>query len=71
VLTAREVAAYLRLNYNTVLDLTKAGQLPALAVGREHRYLRAAIDATMRTPAHPTSTDTHDAGAGGPGPDAP
>ncbi len=70
-MTAREVAAYLRLNYNTVLDLTRAGQLPALAVGREHRYLGAAIDDTMRTPAHRASTDTHTAAADGPGPDAP
>lgn len=70
-MTAREVAAYLRVNYYTVLDLTKAGQLPALAVGREHRYLRAAIDDTMRTPAHPTSKDTHTADVGGLGPDVP
>lgn len=48
VLTAREVATYLRVNYLTVLKLTREGRLPALAIGREYRYLRSEIDRRMR-----------------------
>ena len=48
VLTAREVASYLRVNYLTVLKLTREGKLPALAIGREYRYLRSEIDRRMR-----------------------
>lgn len=56
VLTAHEVAEYLRINYMTVLKLTREGRLPALAIGREYRYLRAEIDRLMRAPASGTNT---------------
>lgn len=51
VMTAKEVAAYLRVSYPTVLEMTKAGELPAIAVGREFRYLRTEIQRLMRNPA--------------------
>ena len=35
----------------TVLRMTRDGDLPALAIGREFRYLRSEIDKLMRTPA--------------------
>ena len=64
VLTAREVAEYLRVNYMTVLNLTHAGELPALRIGREFRYLRAEIDAAMRRRAVPTAAPNDSETAG-------
>ena len=48
VLTAHEVAQYLRVNYMTVLKMTRDGRLPALAIGREYRYLRSEVERLMR-----------------------
>ncbi|HWM04800.1 MAG TPA: helix-turn-helix domain-containing protein [Actinophytocola sp.] len=53
VMLATEVAEYLRVSYATVLRMTKAGELPAIRVGREFRYLRSEIDKMMRQPARP------------------
>jgi excisionase family DNA binding protein len=53
VLTAHEVADYLRINYMTVLKMTRDGRLPALAIGREYRYLRAEVERLMRFPGEP------------------
>jgi excisionase family DNA binding protein len=60
VLLATEVAEYLRVSYATVLRMTKAGELPAIRVGREFRYLRTEIDKMMRQPARPGTNDDHD-----------
>lgn len=49
ILKAREVAAYLRVSYVTVLRMTRAGDLPAIRVGREFRYLRSEIEQLMRS----------------------
>ena len=51
VMLASEVAEYLRVSYATVIKMTKAGDIPALAIGREFRYLRAEIDKLLRQPA--------------------
>ncbi len=51
ILKAREVAAYLRVSYVTVLRMTRAGDLPAIRVGREFRYLRSEIEKQMSSPA--------------------
>lgn len=40
VLTAREAAAFLRLDYLLVLRLARAGALPALRAGRTWRFRR-------------------------------
>ena len=53
VLTAHEVADYLRINYMTVLKMTRDGRLPALAIGREYRYLRAEVERLMRSAGGP------------------
>jgi len=55
VMTAQEVAAYLRISYLTVLRMTHAGRLNAIRVGREFRYLRSEIDRLMRQPAPPAA----------------
>lgn len=57
VLTAHEVADYLRVNYLTVLKMTRDGRLPALAIGREYRYLRSEVERLMRGPAAPPASD--------------
>jgi excisionase family DNA binding protein len=57
VMLATEVAGYLRVSYATVLRMTKAGELPAIRVGREFRYLRSEIDQMMRQPARPDDDD--------------
>lgn len=54
VLTAREVAAYLRVSYTMVLRMTRDGRLPAMSIGDTYRYHRAALDRLMDQPAsHP------------------
>ena len=62
VMLASEVAEYLRISYATVIKMTKAGDIPALAVGREFRYLRTEVDKLLRGPArtrgtHPAADD--------------
>ncbi len=57
VMLATEVARYLRVSYATVLRMTKAGELHAIRVGREFRYLRSEIDRMMRQPARPGADD--------------
>lgn len=57
VMLATEVARYLRVSYATVLRMTKAGELPAIRVGREFRYLRSEIVQLMRQPARADADD--------------
>ena len=57
VLTAHEVADYLRINYMTVLKMTREGRLPALAIGREYRYLRVEVERLMRGPTAPPASE--------------
>ena len=56
VLLASEVAEYLRVSYATVIKMTKAGEIPALAIGREFRYLRSEIVKLLRQPARASRT---------------
>jgi excisionase family DNA binding protein len=53
ILLATEVADYLRVSYSTVIKMTHAGDLPAIRVGREFRYLRSELDRLLRQPAAP------------------
>jgi excisionase family DNA binding protein len=43
IMTAEEVAAYLRLDQATVYRLANAGEIPARRVGRVWRFHRAAL----------------------------
>ncbi|MEV8476182.1 helix-turn-helix domain-containing protein [Streptomyces sp. NPDC051173] len=47
VLTARETAEYLRLDYQLVMRMTRAGDLPSLKAGRTWRYHRRALEQAM------------------------
>lgn len=51
VMTAQEVADYLRVSYVTVLRSTRAGRINAIRVGREFRYLRSEVEKALRTAA--------------------
>jgi excisionase family DNA binding protein len=44
VLTARDVAEFLRIPVSTVYDLARRGVLPAHRVGRAWRFLRQEIE---------------------------
>ena len=44
ILTAREVAGYLKVNERTVLKLAGDGQLPGVKVGGQWRFKRAVLD---------------------------
>ncbi len=44
MMTARQVAALLSVHVNTVLRLTKRGQLPAARVGAQYRYDRRVVE---------------------------
>jgi excisionase family DNA binding protein len=43
VLTAREVAEYLRLHYQTVIDLLERGEIKGIKAGRQWRVTRRAV----------------------------
>jgi excisionase family DNA binding protein len=43
VMTAEEVAAFLRVNVKTVYDAVKAGDIPAVHVMKTIRFSRSAI----------------------------
>jgi excisionase family DNA binding protein len=64
ILLATEVADYLRVSYSTVIKMTHAGDLPAIRVGREFRYLRSELDRLLRQPAAPRRHPADEAGAG-------
>jgi excisionase family DNA binding protein len=49
VMTAAEVAAYLRLNQATVYRLANAGEIPARRLGRVWRFHRAALQEWIET----------------------
>ena len=50
IMTAREVAAYLRVTETTVYKLAQAGEIPAVKVGRNWRFRRDLIDEWFETP---------------------
>lgn len=47
VLTAREVAAMLRLPLSTVYELARRGVIPAHRIGRAWRFIRPEIEAWL------------------------
>lgn len=48
IMTAQEVADYLRLAEATVYKLAQAGEIPAVKVGRAWRFKRELIDKWLR-----------------------
>ena len=58
VMTVSEVADYLRLNPQTVYRKAKAGELPALRIGRAIRFRRAELEQWMRSSTTVTSAGT-------------
>jgi excisionase family DNA binding protein len=49
VLTALELAKYLRIHPTTVYKLAKRGELPAFKVGGDWRFNRASIEKWLET----------------------
>jgi excisionase family DNA binding protein len=45
IMTAREVAGYLKLKERTVNNLAMKGKLPGVKIGRQWRFQKAQIDA--------------------------
>ncbi len=48
VMTVSEVAVYLRVNPQTVYRKAKAGELPALRIGRAIRFRKSELDEWMK-----------------------
>ena len=48
VMTVSEVAEYLRVNPQTVYRKAKAGELPAVRIGRAIRFRRSELDAWLK-----------------------
>ena len=48
IMTAQEVAHYLRLDKATIYRLAQAGEIPAVKVGRTWRFKRELIDEWFR-----------------------
>ncbi len=49
VMTVSEVAEYLRVNPQTVYRKAKAGELPAVRIGRAIRFRRTELEAWLKT----------------------
>ncbi|MGE5579226.1 MAG: helix-turn-helix domain-containing protein [Bacillota bacterium] len=54
ILTAAEVASYLKLDRKTVYQLCKEGRLPYRRVGRLVRFSKLAVEAWVREGEAPT-----------------
>jgi len=44
VMTAEELAEYLKLNYYTVVKYAKLGKLPAFKIGKDWKFYKKSID---------------------------
>jgi excisionase family DNA binding protein len=53
IMTTQEVAEYLRLAEATIYKLAKAGEIPAVKVGRAWRFRRDLIDEWFRRQSMP------------------
>jgi excisionase family DNA binding protein len=52
MLTAAEVASYLRLHVMTIYRMAQGGELPALRIGWQWRFQRDQIDRWLREHSH-------------------
>ena len=57
VMTVSEVAVYLRVNPQTVYRKAKAGELPAVRIGRAIRFRKAELDEWMKMAVRPSVED--------------
>ena len=57
IMTAQEVAQYLRLAEATIYRLAQAGEIPAVKVGRAWRFKRELIDEWFKEQATTRSTE--------------
>jgi len=55
IMTAQELAQYLRLAEATIYKLAQAGEIPAVKVGRTWRFKKELIDEWFRQQAHQSS----------------
>jgi excisionase family DNA binding protein len=55
VMTAQELASYLRLAEATIYRLAQAGEIPAVKIGRSWRFKKALIDEWFRSGASSSS----------------
>ena len=70
VLTAKQVAAYLQVSYKIIINLAKAGDVPAFMVAGQWRFLRSDLDRWLtvmsrkdyRGPALPDVPDDQEGG---------
>ena len=53
IMTARDVASYLKLKERTVNNLAMKGKLPAVKIGRQWRFRRSQIDALFAEASSP------------------
>jgi excisionase family DNA binding protein len=66
IVTAKEVAEYLRLNQNTIINLAVKGDLPGFKIGKSWRFDMDEIIATIEESkeksrsGHPLSKDDGD-----------
>ena len=55
VMTVSEVAVYLRVNPQTVYRKAKAGELPAVRIGRAIRFRKSELDDWMKMAVQPST----------------
>ena len=65
IMTAQEVANYLRLAEATVYKLAQAGRIPAVKVGRAWRFKKELIDEWFRNQANKLAESEEDTAASG------
>lgn len=56
VMTVSEVAVYLRVNPQTVYRKAKAGEMPALRIGRAIRFRKSELDEWMKMTVHASTS---------------
>jgi excisionase family DNA binding protein len=59
IMTAGEVAAYLRCHPTTIYRMLRAGTIPAFKVGYDWRFHRASIDQWIGERTNRVTADTH------------
>ena len=71
VLTAGEVASYLRVSLSTIYRLLKSGDLPAFKIGSDWRFNRVHIEEWLRSrPQTPESQSSYDPSSASVGPNS-
>ena len=66
VLTAGEVASYLRVSLSTIYRLLKSGELPAFKIGSDWRFNRVHIEEWLKSRAQMPESGSSDDGISAP-----